>query len=105
MIFESLVESEQRQEILCPYFLRYHLRKDGQLTIYEIWISPSDRGNGVGSSLLAKLKSVKGATSIFAKCPTDLRANDWYKAKGFFLEGTEELKSGRKLNLWRLSLT
>lgn len=104
MIFESIIESENRKEIKCPYFLRYHLRKDGQLTIYEIWVSEETRGKGVAYNLLQELKSIPNTTAIFAKCPTDLESNNWYKRNGFELIGTEELKSGRKLNLWNLKL-
>jgi GNAT superfamily N-acetyltransferase len=105
MIFEQIMEAEERGEIICPYFLRYHLRKNGQLTIYEIWVSPNMRYKGFGTNLLTALKKIEGATSIFAKCPIDLPANEWYKNKGFVLEGVEILKSGRRLNLWRLTLT
>ena len=104
MIFEQLMESEERNEIFCPYFLRYHLRRDGQLTIYEIWVPRDKRGRGIGTQLLADLKR-KNPKSIFAKCPVDLKANEWYARRGFALEGIEKLKSGRQLNLWRLTLT
>lgn len=100
MIFETLWESAQRGELLLTEggFCHWHLRKDGQLTIREI-ISLRP---GAGSEMLERLKQVAGATSLFAKCPVELEANDWYRKRGFALEGTETTKTGRVLNLWRL---
>lgn len=101
MIFETLHESAQRGELLLVDggMCHWHLRRDGQLTIREI-ISTKP---GAGQAMLAELMS-KSAQSIFAKCPADLAANDWYARRGFVLEGVETTKSGRELKLWRLSL-
>lgn len=102
MIFETLWESAQRGELILidDGFCHWHLRRDGQLTIREIislrW--------GAGSEMLETLKRVDGATSIFAKCPAELEANDWYRRKGFELEGSETTRTGRQINLWRLTL-
>ena len=102
MIFETLHESARRGELLLidGGFCHWHLRRDGQLTIREI-ISTKP---GAGSAMLATLKTVPGALSLFAKCPVDLPANDWYRRRGFELERTETTRSGRELNLWRLQL-
>ena len=101
MIFETLWESAQRGELLLVDggFCHWHLRKDGQLTIREI-ISLKP---GQGSFMLDVLKA-KDPVSIFAKCPVKLEANEFYRKKGFTLEGTEKTRTGRELNLWRLSL-
>ena len=78
----------------------WHLRRDRQITIREIIsIRP-----GAGSEMLERLKNVPGATSIFAKCPADLEANNWYKRRGFVCEGTEVTRTGRELRLWRFRL-
>ena len=102
MIFETLYESAQRGELLLVDggMCHWHLRRDGQLTIREI-ISTR---HGAGSDMLAALKTTKGATSLFAKCPADLPSNDWYKRRGFDDEGTETTPSGRILRLWRMRL-
>lgn len=102
MIFETLHESAQRGELLLidGGFCHWHLRRDGQLTIREI-ISTKP---GAGSAMLATLKTTPGALSLFAKCPVDLPANDWYRRRGFELERTETTRTGRELNLWRLQL-
>lgn len=102
MIFETLHESAKRGELLLidGGFCHWHLRRDGQLTIREIIsIRP-----GAGSAMLEILKR-QPAASIFAKCPADLPANDWYVRRGFILEATEATKGGRLLNHWRLNLS
>lgn len=102
MIFETLYESAHRGELLLidGGFCHWHLRRDGQLTIREI-ISTRP---GAGGEMLARLRTVAGAGSLFAKCPSDLDANNWYKRNGFLLEGAEVSKNGRIINLWRLVL-
>lgn len=102
MIFETLYESAQRNELILidGGFCHWHLRRDGQLTIREI-ISTRP---GAGSEMLVRLKQVPGAISLFAKCPVELESNGWYARRGFILEGQETTKTGRVLNLWRLTL-
>lgn len=101
MIFETLYESAQLGELLLidGGFCHWHLRLDGQLTIREI-ISTR---RGAGSEMLEILLH-EPATSLFAKCPVDLPANDWYLRKGFICEGQEMTSSGRIVLLWRRSL-
>lgn len=103
MIFETLHESSKRGELLLVAggMCHWHLRRDGQLTIREI----ISQRLGAGKYMLALLKDTPGATSIFAKCPADLPANDWYARRGFVCEGTETTRSGRELRLWRLYLS
>jgi hypothetical protein len=101
MIFETLWESSKRGELLLidGGFCHWHLRRDGQLTIREI----ISQRPGAGTEMLSYLKG-QPATSIFAKCPSELEANNWYAKSGFTNEGTELTKSGRELTLWRLCL-
>ena len=105
-MFEQLIEAAERGELILTdnAMCNWHLRRDGQLTIREILVMPGYQGEGRGTQILEQLRATPGATSIFAKCPADLRANDWYASKGFNLEGEEVTKSGRKLKLWRLPL-
>ncbi len=102
MIFEILYESYRRGELLLidGGICHWHLRRDGQLTIREI-ISTRP---GAGKEMLEILKHTPGSTSLFAKCPINLPANNWYEFRGFVYEGEENTKNGRKLNLWRLQL-
>lgn len=105
MIFETLHESAQKGELILidGGYLRYHLRRDKTITIHEILsLKP-----GAGRAMLAMLVQrgrCAGATMIRAKCPADLAANGWYSRMGFAVGGTEDTPSGRKLNLWHLSL-
>lgn len=112
MIFETLWESAKRSELLLIRggFCHWHkCKRDnpkrsieaGQITIREI-ISTRP---GAGSEMLKQLKIVPGATSLFARCPADLEANDWYKKRGFVLEGSETTRTGRRVNHWRLRLS
>jgi GNAT superfamily N-acetyltransferase len=107
MIFESLYTSAERGElILVPNgMLRYHLRKDGQATIYEIVVLPGRQKRGIGTGMLEELKRRAGMTSIFARCPADLESNSWYVRRGFVCEGEETTRTGRRLKLWRLTLS
>lgn len=102
MIFESLWESAKRGELLLidGGLCHWHLRRDGQLTVREI-ISTRP---GAGSEMLAQLKTVSGAISIFAKCPAELDANEWYERRGFQKEGEQTTRTGRKVISWRLQL-
>lgn len=102
MCFENLYESSNRNELLLVDggFCHWHKRKDNQITIREI----ISQRPGAGSEMLEQLKRVPGATSILAKCPVDLLSNDWYCHRGFVLEKVEFAKSGRGINVWRLTL-
>ena len=102
MIFEALYDAARRGELLLidGGLCHWHLRRDGQITIREI-ISLRP---GAGSEMLAWLKQVEEATSIFAKCPADLPANGWWARRGFTCEGEETTRTGRRLKLWRLCL-
>jgi N-acetylglutamate synthase-like GNAT family acetyltransferase len=106
MIFEMLSESAERGELMLVDggMCHWHLRRDGQLTIREIIVLPECRGQGVGTAMLARIKAIPGASSLFAKCPAELESNGWYARMGFACEGTETTRNGRELNLWRLRL-
>lgn len=102
MIFETLYNSAKNNELLLidGGMCHWHLRKDGQITIYEI-ISTR---RGAGSEMLQVLRDVPGAISIVARCPADLSANLWYAKRGFVLDGTETTKTGKSLKRWKLPL-
>ncbi len=102
MIFETLYESSLCGELLLVDggMCHWHLRQDGQLTIREI-ISTRP---GAGIRMLEVLKATPGAISIFAKCPANLVANNWYQHRGFVREGSETTRTGRVVIHWRLRL-
>ncbi len=98
MIFESLYESAEKGELILidGGYCRWHLRKDGTITIYEILSARP----GAGSAMLNQLKLL--GKPIRAKCPDDLPSNNWYMRRGFRLDKFEITPSGRRLNVWRL---
>lgn len=107
MIFESLYDSARKDELILldDGMCRFHIRRDGQLTIHEIIVTRP--GCGIGTRILALVRGIgrsKNCHSILAKCPADMPANQWYKAKGFAMYASEITPSGRKLNVWRLPI-
>lgn len=101
MIFEILWTSAQAGELLLVDggFCRYHLRRDGQLTILEILVLPKRHRQGIGTAMLRALQEMKPCC-IVAKCPADLEANGWYEHMGFRLREVTESRSGRELCVW-----
>lgn len=99
MIFETLYESSQRNELLLidGGFCHWHLRRDGIVTIREIIATRK----GAGGQMLGHIKTLNHGCPIQAKCPSDLPSNAWYERRGFVLVGTETTKTGRAVNLWR----
>ena len=104
MIFETLWQSAEQEELILidGAMCRWHLRKDGQITIYEIIVLPDRQREGKGRAIVQYLKSIPDATSLFARCPADLEANSWYQSLGFHNDGAEYTKTGRRLMLWKL---
>jgi len=106
MLFESLHHSAEQGELILVDggYCRYHLRNDGQITIYEILVLPDRQRQGIGTAMLDQLRALNPA-SLYASCPTDLPANTWYQHRGFTLEHTDTTRTGRELNRWRLALS
>lgn len=102
MVFEILMESVNRGELILidGGYCRYHLKANGCLTIYEIIATKS----GAGSEILEILKSKPMVMYIVAECPDDLLSNKWWIKKGFQLNGSRILKSGRKINNYSLPI-
>lgn len=98
MCFEHLHDSNTRGELILldGAMCRFHLRRDGQLTIHEII---SQRPGG-GLAMLDRLSCIEYARFLLAKCPADLPANAWYARRGFVRTKTETTPSGRLLNVW-----
>lgn len=96
MIFESLHDSATRGELILidGGYCRWHLRRDGTITIYEILSTRP----GAGRALLALLPA---GHPIVAKCPADLPSNAWYARRGFVRIANETTRGGRVLNVWR----
>ena len=89
-------------------FIRYHHRKrDQQTTLYDICVSESEQGRGIGKQMIAFLidrcRSSNRAT-ILLKCPSHLAANAFYERNGFYCVDTIVGKR-QTLNIWLLDLT
>jgi N-acetylglutamate synthase-like GNAT family acetyltransferase len=106
MIFYPLFESANRGELILidGGLCHWHLRKDGIITIREIIILPSKQRKGLGSMILKKLSSIKGANSIVAKCPSDLDSNQWYEHMGFQRINQSTTKTGKLVYTWELKI-
>lgn len=102
MIFEALFDSLKRNELILidNGFCHWHLRKNGQITIREIFSNK----RGVGTVMLEQLKKTPNANSIVAKCPEHLESNKWYEKRGFTKIRVEVNKKGNKINVWKLNL-
>lgn len=87
-------------------FIKFHLRRDGQITLYSIAVRPNHTNKGIGKALITylkqHLKNVKG-TKIKLKAPANISANVFYTRCGFSHKGTDK---GRKtpLNIWEWKL-
>ena len=77
-------------------FLRWHHRRDGWNTIYEICVDEGFRKSGIGAALLDQIPR-----PIRLKCPTDNKSNNFYRHIGYVLSGQEDGRK-RRLNLWTL---
>lgn len=106
MILNSLQRSDENGELVLidGAFCRWHLRRDRQLTIGEIYVLKSKRKKGIARSILEELKKVDGAKFILAKCPVDYESNSWYEKMGFVLDRKEQSRSGKELNVWVYNL-
>ena len=107
MIFNALHEAAQRGELIliAGGMCRYHLRRDGVLTIREIIVLPYLQGIGFGRAMLDILKTVSGVRVIRAKCPETLvEANGWYRAMGFEVVCIDQTRAGARLIVWELAL-
>lgn len=105
MILAMLKGADEKGELILidGGFCRYHIRKDGQLTIYDIYVLENKRGKGIGREMLKRLEGLP-VDSLFARCPVEYASNSWWKHMGFVMEGREETRGGTLLNLWRKEL-
>ena len=105
MIFESLNQSVDAMELVLLHggMCRFHLRRDGQITIHEIIVESNMRNRGIGRSLLEEvMRRAPYARCIVAKCPCDLLSNGFYARMKFCCDRQEITPSGRVLNVWKL---
>lgn len=82
MIFHALSEAADRQHLLLVAggLCRFHRRLDGWVTIRELLILPSHRGQGLGRQLVDQ--AGLGAAKVVARCPANLPSNRFWAAIG-----------------------
>jgi GNAT superfamily N-acetyltransferase len=88
-------------------FVRYHHRRDGCTTLYEIAIAPDMRHKGVGrclvQALIADCQRV-ASRCIRLLCPVELPANGFYQALGF-VRRARRSRSGSRRPLYEWEFT
>ncbi len=89
---ELLVAEKNRQVV---GFVRFHARRDGMQTIYDIAVDRAYVGGGIGRALLNAVPR-----PVQLKCTADNPANGFYAAQGMTLARTEPGRQ-RALNVWR----
>lgn len=97
MIFVALSEAADRGQLILVAggLCRFHLRKDGAVTIREIIVLPASRGRGIGRAMVdAVLQQHPGAV-VRARCPADYPANGFWERMGFRRQATTG-----GVNLW-----
>lgn len=87
MIFAALAEAADRGELLllAGGMCRFHLRRDGIVTIREILVLPSHRGLGLGRTMVEEVQRRHPGATLRATCPADYPSNGFWRHLGFFL--------------------
>ena len=87
-------------------FANFRLRRDRNVTLYEIAVADGYKGKGIGKRLLNVLirrAHLAGGEYVRLKCPLGLRANSFYSQCGFEHVETERGKK-RVLKVWHYFL-
>lgn len=77
-------------------FVRYHKRRDGVVTVYEICVAQAFRRRGLGKHLICAL----GDNYLRLKCHQNNPACGFYKSLGFEVAGTFTSKGGKVMNIF-----
>lgn len=91
-----LCEAADRGELILidGGMIHFHRRRDGIITIRELLVLPSSRRHGIGKWLVERIQRDAPAAALWARCPADWPANEFWRAIGF------TLISRSKVNLW-----
>lgn len=87
-----------------------HKQEPNSAHIYQMWVSPNHRGNGIGKALLNYIQSwakeLRLNNLLLAVTTTNLNAVNLYKSVGFFNVGElEPLRTGSSLAIQPMELT
>jgi ribosomal protein S18 acetylase RimI-like enzyme len=94
---ESIRKSElhvARLDDIVIGFIRWHRRKDGWTTVYELCVDESHRKLGIGQQLMC----ITGTGPVKLKCHSSNPAIHFYKRLGFKVVSTEITKGGKQLD-------
>jgi GNAT superfamily N-acetyltransferase len=96
VIFAALSEAAERDELLLVDggLCRYHLRRDGVVTIRELLVLPSRRREGLGRTLIHEVARRHPGALLRASCPHGSTANGYWWHMGF------TLVAKGKINRW-----
>lgn len=99
MIFAALQEAAECGELILidGGLCRYHLCRDGSVTIREILVLPALRRRRKAMQMLAEVKQRHPESKIRARCPVQYEANAFWLRVGFVLRQTVD-----GINLWEL---
>ena len=86
---KDLYTEERNSEVVGAALVNHCVRKP-QTTLYEIAVLPEYRREGIATQLLKQIQRDTPHNKIVAKCPIDLRANEFYKCNGWVLAGVEK---------------
>lgn len=75
-------------------FIRWHRRRDGWTTVYELCVDEPYRKQGIGQQLM----SVVGTGSVKLKCHSGNPAIQFYQRLGFEIRSTEITNGGKQLD-------
>jgi GNAT superfamily N-acetyltransferase len=99
MIFAALDEAATRGELLLweDGFCRWHLRRDGAVTIREIIVLPCRRRTGLGRRLVEHVAALNPGRPLTARCPESLTgSNEFWRGLGFV-----KVRTCEGINEWR----
>ena len=97
ILSSSIAKSELHVAVFCEHivgFIRWHRRRDGWSTVYELCVDEPYRGRGVGRMLM----QVIGTGPAKLKCHTANPALKFYDLLGFRTGGRVVTKGGIKLS-------
>lgn len=100
---KTLYTEYKNSEIIGAALVNHCVRKP-QTTLYDIVVRESHRCSGVGSKLISQVVDETPHEKIVAKCPVDLRANQFYNQSGWLLQDVEDGKN-RSLSVWEYRVT